>query len=616
MTTQRRILAFSLSLASVFGTVELLKTKETQTYTCRTFGSGIVQPFQGESYYVRSDCPFTLTSFNVNQGEYSVTIRRGHNGLLVQVEIVLNNVTTLLQDGHVVVKNKSVSDPCDQKYQHIFKYGIYTRLKSSLLPFSVTWHSVCGGINSLWVTLESELNTTTSGLCGKQNVAGHRDELIRDSKLHDHKCKTSSPVLQKNDICRQFFQEIKDCVQYNNSHYQRLCEGNIFGFENSQSVFCPFFKEFASQCNQSTINRFWRHLTKCAEPRCPGDLIYREKGPAVIPSCSNPKPPPFYQELTESCACPEGNVLNNGAKGYRCIPWSSCSCEFTGKSYRNGEIRRSKCHSCTCHGVVWRCSENFCRRRCVIEGPFVTTFDGKQYVLPQKCSYVASKGPNWRIRIHFSRKGLYLRKVVVRFSEELFVFKENKVLWNGQEITKFHQFQENCNAKIYWVSSTFLQVHTTSGFFFQIQLSPEIQLFIDAPDNSNYKIKGLCGNSNNNTTDDFTTESGVIENSAEPFALSWSLGNCQGNIPTNCTKREYENYAHEKCAVLNQPTEVFAQGHPHIPTDYYYKACIQRICNSGRSQKEALCIGLASYAKACAGVGVVIGDWKKNMGCA
>nr|BAS02305.1 spiggin C1 alternatively spliced variant 1 [Gasterosteus aculeatus]BAS02306.1 spiggin C1 alternatively spliced variant 2 [Gasterosteus aculeatus] len=31
MTTQRRILAFSLSLASVFGTVELLKTKETQT---------------------------------------------------------------------------------------------------------------------------------------------------------------------------------------------------------------------------------------------------------------------------------------------------------------------------------------------------------------------------------------------------------------------------------------------------------------------------------------------------------------------------------------------------------------------------------------------------------
>nr|BAS02316.1 spiggin C2 alternatively spliced variant 3 [Gasterosteus aculeatus] len=589
MTTQRWILAFCFSLASVFGTVKLFKTNETQTYTCRTFGSGIVQPFKGESYYVRSDCQFRLISFTVNQKEYSVTIRRGHNGLLVQVKIIINKVTTLLQNGHVVVKNK--------KFELRQKTGL--------------------GHRHQWRRQRLKCHLAQCTWANKLSV-GHRDELIRDSKLHDHKCNTSSPVLQKNDICRQFFQEIKDCVQYNNSHYQRLCEENIFGFENNQSVFCPFFKEFASQCNQSRINRFWRGLTKCEKPRCPGDLIYRENGPAVIPSCSNPKPLPFYQELTESCACPEGKVLNNGAKGYRCIPWSNCSCEFAGKSYRNGEIRRSKCHSCTCHGVVWRCSENFCHRRCVIEGPFVTTFDGKKYVLPYKCAYLASKGPSWRIRIHFSRKGLYLRKVVVRLPGELIVFRKNKVLWNWQEITQFHQFQETCNAKIYWVSSTFLQVHTTSGLFFQIQLSPEIQLFIDAPNQSKSddKIEGLCGNSNRNTTDDFTTETGFFPNSVQLFALSWIMGNCQGNIPTTCTKRENENYAHEKCAVLKQPTGVFSQGHPRIPTDYYYKACIQRICNSGRSQKEALCIGLASYAKACAGVGVVIGDWKKNMGCA
>nr|BAS02364.1 Spiggin/ChrXII [Pungitius pungitius] len=86
MTTQGWILAFCFSLASVFGTVELFETKETQTYTCRTFGSGVVQPFKGETYYVRSDCPFTLTSFTVNRGEYSVSIRRGHNGQQVQAQ--------------------------------------------------------------------------------------------------------------------------------------------------------------------------------------------------------------------------------------------------------------------------------------------------------------------------------------------------------------------------------------------------------------------------------------------------------------------------------------------------------------------------------------------------
>ncbi|KAL6116973.1 muc19 [Pungitius sinensis] len=200
MTTQGWILAFCFSLASVFGTVELFKTKETQTYTCRTFGSGVVQPFKGETYYVRSDCPFTLTSFTVNRGQYSVSIRRGHNGLLVQVEIIINKVTTLLQNGHILVQNKSVSLPYDHTYQHIFKYGIYTRLRSTVLPFTVTWHNVHGGINSMWVTLESELSTDMSGLCGQQNVAAHRHELIRDSKLDDHRCKTRDPVMQKNHV--------------------------------------------------------------------------------------------------------------------------------------------------------------------------------------------------------------------------------------------------------------------------------------------------------------------------------------------------------------------------------------------------------------------------------
>uniref|UniRef100_G3Q5N0 VWFD domain-containing protein n=1 Tax=Gasterosteus aculeatus aculeatus TaxID=481459 RepID=G3Q5N0_GASAC len=562
MTTQRWILVFIFSLASD---------------TCRTFGSGIVQPFKGESYYVRSDCPFTLTSFTVNRGEYSVTIRRGRNGLLVQVEIIINKVMTLLQNGHVVVQNKRFEPK--QKTA----LTLYSRLNTR--KSKITLRQVHPGIIN--VTLESELSTDMCGLCGKQNLAGHRHELIRDSQLHDLRCKTRDPVLQKNHVCSQFFRKTKSCLQDNNSHFHQLCRDNIFGFENSHEVFCPFFQEVASQCNQSRINRFWRRLTRCEKPSCPGDLIYEKKGPAFIPSCSNPDPAPFYQELTETCVCPRDKVFNNHAIGHHCIPESSCSCEFAGKSYGNGEIRSSKCQSCTCHGGKWRCSENLCHRKCVIEGQFVTTFDGKQYVLPRKCLYVASKGPNWMITIQFNQKGLSLRKVMVHLSK----------------------------VQVYWLSSMFVQVHTTCGIHFQIQLSPEIQLFIDTPDKSNDKIKGLCGNSNSDTTDDFTANSGIIENSAQPFALSWSLGHCHGNIPSNCTNRENENYAHEKCAVLHQPTGMFAKCHPHIPTDYYYTACIQRICNTGRSRREALCIGLASYAKACDGLGVVIGDWRRNTGC-
>lgn len=44
-----------------------------------------------------------------------------------------------------------------------------------------------------------------------------------------------------------------------------------------------------------------------------------------------------------------------------------------------------------CDGGKWQCSENSCSTRCVIEGHFVTTFDGKQYVVPGKCLYLASQ---------------------------------------------------------------------------------------------------------------------------------------------------------------------------------------------------------------------------------
>lgn len=45
----------------------------------------------------------------------------------------------------------SVSLPYDHTYQHIFQYGIYTKLRSSLLPLSITWHNVPGGIDTAWV---------------------------------------------------------------------------------------------------------------------------------------------------------------------------------------------------------------------------------------------------------------------------------------------------------------------------------------------------------------------------------------------------------------------------------------------------------------------------------
>uniref|UniRef100_A0A3Q0SYG8 VWFD domain-containing protein n=1 Tax=Amphilophus citrinellus TaxID=61819 RepID=A0A3Q0SYG8_AMPCI len=194
MTLQRWMLALCISLIS--GIVQ---------YTCRTFGSGVVLPFQGSGFYVHSNCPFTLTRFAYNRVECDISLRRSNDGLVEQVSIIINKVRTVLMNGSILVEDNSVSLPYDQTYQHIFQYGVYTKLKSALLPLSITWHSVPGGIDTLWVRLERELSTDMSGLCGKYNITDNEQQLIRESVLIDDTCQTRDPVSAPNPVSSAFF---------------------------------------------------------------------------------------------------------------------------------------------------------------------------------------------------------------------------------------------------------------------------------------------------------------------------------------------------------------------------------------------------------------------------
>ncbi|TDG96795.1 hypothetical protein EPR50_G00232720 [Perca flavescens] len=613
MTSQRWMLAFCFSLASVLSPGESVTTTETQKYTCRTFGSGVVQPFSGSSFYVRSNCPFTLTRFTHNRVECDITTRRGDNGLLVQVEIIINKVRTVVQNGSILVEKKSVSLPYDHTYQHIFHYGIYTKLKSSLLPLSVTWHNVPGGIDSLWVELDQELSTDMTGLCGN-NVPGDKKQLVKDSVLPEDTCQTRDPVSTLNPVCQHFVSRLFDCLPNKAIElYIQLCQENIYGYEMSKYISCAFFSEVVQQCgNDMDIRKTWRSVTKCAEPSCSGDLVYVEQGAAFVPSCSNPNPRFSNQELTSSCVCPEGKVLNDQADGFHCVSVSSCPCVFAGRRYSPGDVRTSKCQSCVCDSGKWKCSENNCPTRCLIEGQFVRTFDGKQYALPGKCTYVASKGLNWTITIKFSDKAPSLETVTLLISQDMYMFSDNMVKFGKEEITELHQSD---HALVFWQSSMYVQVHTSFGMKIQVQVSPEIQLYITPPRNHTEVISGLCGNDNSDTTDDFTTSSRIIENSAQPFAQSWSVGDCRVNIPSTCINTDNEIFADEKCSVLTNPTGVFAPCHGYIPIDHYHTACIQRTCNCGSSLPQCLCVALGSYAKACANLGVVIGAWRRATNC-
>uniref|UniRef100_A0A8C1N4B8 VWFD domain-containing protein n=1 Tax=Cyprinus carpio TaxID=7962 RepID=A0A8C1N4B8_CYPCA len=119
---------------------------------CKTYGSGIFYTFNKTAFHLKTTCPVTLTRFSHAGVDCHILVQRGPNGLMDRVEIIVNKITTLVHNNTVTVEGSRISLPYDHTYQHVFHYGIYTRLQSKVLPLSVTWYSVADGVSSLWVS--------------------------------------------------------------------------------------------------------------------------------------------------------------------------------------------------------------------------------------------------------------------------------------------------------------------------------------------------------------------------------------------------------------------------------------------------------------------------------
>uniref|UniRef100_A0A3B1IIV6 VWFD domain-containing protein n=1 Tax=Astyanax mexicanus TaxID=7994 RepID=A0A3B1IIV6_ASTMX len=128
---------------------------------CETFGSGVIQTFSKSMFYLKSTCPFTLTRFTLSGVTCSITVQRNATGLMNSVEITVNKITTVLQDGKITVEGSSISLPFDHTYQLVYQYGVFIKLRSKVLPFSAIWRSQPGGISMVHLGTSTEQDDTS-----------------------------------------------------------------------------------------------------------------------------------------------------------------------------------------------------------------------------------------------------------------------------------------------------------------------------------------------------------------------------------------------------------------------------------------------------------------------
>lgn len=319
------------------------------------------------------------------------------------------------------------------------------------------------------------------------------------------------------------------------------------------------------------------------------------------------------------CQCKSGYVLQDAASG-KCVKPSDCPCHHGGKSYADGRIVRSECSECICESGRWKCDKKDCWSECIAWGDsHYVTFDNKAYDHQGQCDYILAKGSlgtdeeSFEIVIQnvpCSTLGVTCSRAVT-----IKTAGDTITLTSGRPIPDHATFKRtairsNPQSVVVEAADIGVVVRWDRGTRVYVRLDPRWR----------GRVKGLCGNYNDDQLDDFQTPSGgVPEASARLFGDSWRLQEyCPEpeEIPKGgpCERRpERKTWAARKCGLLKE--QPFAACHQEVDVGPWLERCIFDACACDQGGDcECLCTALAAYAQECNSKGVPI-KWRTQELC-
>nr|XP_053625822.1 hemocytin isoform X2 [Plodia interpunctella] len=339
-------------------------------------------------------------------------------------------------------------------------------------------------------------------------------------------------------------------------------------------------------------------------------------------TCKNMHLPPSStsEECRPGCQCKKGFVLDTSSK--QCVLASACPCHHGGRSYPDGHKMQEECNTCECKSGNWSCSERKCAGVCAAWGDsHVVTFDGADYDFEGVCTYLLAKGSmdaddGFVVEIQNVPCGTtgatcsksVVLKVGTPGSEEVVSLTRNSPL---PDTTKLKRIKLRLAGAYVFLDVPSLGV--------SLQWDRELRVYVKVDSLWQGRVKGLCGNYNADTRDDFQTPSGggMAESSPLIFADSWKLkSTCPKPQPVgdHCKQRPERNeWATATCGSLKRFP--FSLCHSEVPADKWLQRCEKDACACDAGGDCACaCAALAAYAHACAMRGVTF-KWRTPELC-
>nr|XP_033770388.1 IgGFc-binding protein-like isoform X2 [Geotrypetes seraphini] len=559
-----------------------------------------------------------------------------------------------------------------------FRWGTQMYMKTDFDLF-ITYD----GLGYFTVTVPATYAGATSGLCGNNNKDANDDLKMSNGKEAPNEAQfaeswKAGEVPGCSSACTENCQR---CTEAQKEKYKgelycgliikkngpfKLCHATIDPtsfFADCVSDTCEYNGHFftlgymislyATKCQAQGITiEDWRGIINLSYS-CPKNSHYELCGPGCPATCHGLSSPMGCNlPCTEGCFCDNGFLLS----GDKCVPIADCGCVHKNIYYRKEDIfypdesckEQCKCGSngisecqelacgkneeCKVANGHKGCQSKKCGKCMVSAGSHYRSFDGFTFNFHGTCTYVLAKASvdSPRLQTFFvviENERQPNRKAEITKTVEVSAYGNTIKLERGLEYkvkvnSQIFNLPISINNNKIWVNQEGRNIILQANFGLKVLYDTEYSVLVQVPSAYQGKLKGLCGNFNDNKDDEFMLSSNRLTENVDEFGAAWKVpikgslckDGCEPLCPVTDMVQLGVYAGNDKCGIILSNKGPFKDCLSRVSPVEYNHNCMYEM-GAADGAKEVLCKSLQVYATACQAAGAKITEWRQTDFC-